>query len=134
MTETKRIHPTYACFLSYPDVISKNAAISPSCVFSPRTSTSEVDVYLGRRVQQGQNNDEVSRRVSQIINHPDYNSGTQDNDICLLRLSTSVSFTDYIKPICLAASGSTYAAGSDAWITGWGTINSDGDQNLFYSH
>lgn len=72
--------------------------------------------------------------MSQIINHPSYNGQTQNNDICLLRLSSSVTFTDYIRPICLAASGSTYAAGADAWITGWGTIDSDGDQNLFYSY
>ncbi|XP_029692817.1 serine protease 27-like [Takifugu rubripes] len=89
-----------------------------------RTSTSNVIVYLGRRFQQQPNENEVSRSVSEIINHPNYNSQTQDNDICLLKLSTPVSFTNYIRPICLAATGTTYTAGSNVWITGWGTINS----------
>lgn len=110
------------------DVMSNSAAHSKTnCVFSFRTSTADVIVYLGRRFQQLSNDNEVSRSVSQIINHPSYDSNTQNNDICLLKLLSSVTFTDYIKPICLAASGSTYVAGANAWITGWGTINSDGD-------
>lgn len=68
--------------------------------------------------------------MSQIINHPSYDSQTQNNDICLLKLSSAVSFTNYIRPICLASAGSTYAAGILAWITGWGTINSNGDESL----
>ncbi|CAF92121.1 unnamed protein product, partial [Tetraodon nigroviridis] len=89
------------------------------------TSTSDVTVYLGRQYQQQFNPNEVSRRVSQIINHPSYDSQTQNNDICLLKLSSAVSFTNYIRPICLASESSTYAAGILAWITGWGTINSN---------
>uniref|UniRef100_A0A3Q3BZ45 Serine protease 27-like n=1 Tax=Haplochromis burtoni TaxID=8153 RepID=A0A3Q3BZ45_HAPBU len=41
-----------------------------------------------------------------IIKHPNYNSGTNDNDICLLRLSSPVTFNNYISPVCLAASDS----------------------------
>lgn len=98
-----------------------------------RTIMSEVTVYLGRRYQQLLNENEVARSVSQITNHPSYNSITQDNDISLLKLSSAVTFTNYITPVCLASSGSTYEAGTNAWITGWGTIRSDGDHNLFSS-
>lgn len=98
-----------------------------------RTSTSDVTVYLGRQFQQLLNANEVSRSVSQIINHPDYNSRTQNNDISLLRLSSAVTFTNFIRPICLASAGTTYEAGSTTWITGWGTINSGGNENIFSS-
>ncbi|GLD48851.1 transmembrane protease serine 9 [Lates japonicus] len=81
-------------------------------------------VYLGRQSQEGSNPNEVSRTVTQIINHPDYNSGTSNNDISLLRLSSPVTFTNFIMPVCLAASNSTIHAGTDAWVTGWGTIGS----------
>lgn len=113
--------------------MSESATLSTTnhVFFTFRTSTANVVVYLGRRFQQLPNANEVSYRVSQIINHPSYNSDTQNNDISLLKLSSIVTFTDYIKPICLAASDSTYAAESSAWITGWGTINSDGDENIF---
>ncbi|XP_056144798.1 prostasin-like isoform X2 [Lampris incognitus] len=90
----------------------------------PSNSTSGLSVYLGRQNQQGNNSNEVVRTVSQIICHPDYNSDSNDNDICLLKLSSSVTFTNYIQPVCLAAPGSNFHNGTDTWVTGWGTIAS----------
>ncbi|XP_018523817.1 trypsin I-P1 [Lates calcarifer] len=88
----------------------------------PSTSTSGLVVYLGRESQQSVNLNEVSRTVSEVINHPGYNSDTNNNDISLLRLSSTVDFTDYISPVCLAAEGSVFDAGTTCWVTGWGTI------------
>ncbi|KAJ0058560.1 hypothetical protein NL108_017071 [Boleophthalmus pectinirostris] len=88
------------------------------------TSTSGLTVYLGRDTQQLSNLNEVSRSVSDIIRHPSYDDQTSDNDMCLLRLSRAVSFTNYIRPVCLAAAGNAPAAGTDVWVTGWGTVNS----------
>ncbi|XP_034062125.1 serine protease 27-like isoform X3 [Gymnodraco acuticeps] len=88
------------------------------CFQSP--GTSNLKVYLGRQNQEGANPNEVSRTVTQIINHPDYKGN--DNDICLLKLSSPVSFTNYIAPVCLAASTSTFFSGTDSWVTGWGDI------------
>ncbi|XP_071368409.1 transmembrane protease serine 9-like [Centroberyx affinis] len=88
------------------------------------TSTSRLIVYLGRDTQQSINVNEVSRTVSQIIRHPDYDDSTSNNDMALLQLSSPVNFTDYIRPACLAADGSSFDAGAISWVTGWGTINS----------
>ncbi|KAM3863994.1 trypsin-like [Diretmus argenteus] len=90
----------------------------------PSESTFRLIVYLGRDTQDSINTNEVSRSVSQIIRHPNYDSTTNDNDMALLRLSSPVDFTDYIRPVCLAASGSVFAAGTTSWITGWGNIQS----------
>lgn len=92
------------------------------------TSASDITVYLGRQSQQLPNANEVSRGVSRIINHPNYNSVTQNNDITLLQLSLSVTFTNFIKPVCLAAANSVYSAGTSSWITGWGAIRSNGEK------
>ncbi|KAK9534494.1 hypothetical protein VZT92_006936 [Zoarces viviparus] len=89
------------------------------------SSTSGFTVYLGRDTQQLSNANEVSRSLSEVIRHPDYDSQTNDNDIALLRLSSPVNFTDYIRPVCLAPSGSTFAAGTSCWVTGWGTIRTE---------
>lgn len=93
---------------------------------SPRKTASDVTVFLGRQQQQGTNPNEVSRSVTQIINHPDYNDQTFDNDISLLKLSSSVAFTNFILPVCLAAADSTFHNGTDSWVTGWGSIGSEG--------
>uniref|UniRef100_A0A7N8WTR5 Peptidase S1 domain-containing protein n=1 Tax=Mastacembelus armatus TaxID=205130 RepID=A0A7N8WTR5_9TELE len=82
---------------------------------------SDWTVVLGRQNQEGDNLNEVSRRVAKIVLHPKYDSNTADNDIALLRLSSPVQFTDYIRPVCLAASGSVFNNGTVSWVTGWGT-------------
>ncbi|XP_047427049.1 transmembrane protease serine 9-like isoform X2 [Mugil cephalus] len=88
----------------------------------PSSSTSDLVVYLGRQSQDGLNPNEVSRTVTRIINHPSYNNITSDNDITLLQLSSPVTFTNYISPVCLAATNSTFYAGVNSWVTGWGNI------------
>uniref|UniRef100_A0A668UFJ1 Peptidase S1 domain-containing protein n=1 Tax=Oreochromis aureus TaxID=47969 RepID=A0A668UFJ1_OREAU len=79
-------------------------------------------VNLGLQSLQGSNPNAVSRTVTQIIKHPNYNFVTNDNDICLLQLSSPVTFTSYISPVCLAASDSTFYSGVNSWVTGWGNI------------
>uniref|UniRef100_A0A8C1Y1K2 Si:dkey-32n7.7 n=1 Tax=Cyprinus carpio TaxID=7962 RepID=A0A8C1Y1K2_CYPCA len=79
-------------------------------------------VSLGRHTQEGFNPNEVFRYVRLINKHPSYNHLTNDNDIALLKLSSPVTFTDYIRPVCLAAYTSVFNSGTDSWITGWGNI------------
>ncbi|KAG7504788.1 transmembrane protease serine 9-like [Solea senegalensis] len=88
-----------------------------SCLNS---GTSGLVVYLGRQSQEGSNPHEESRTVAHIIIHPSFDSSSNNNDIALLKLSSPVNFTNYILPVCLAASDSTFHNGTDAWVTGWG--------------
>ncbi|KAF0033194.1 hypothetical protein F2P81_015484 [Scophthalmus maximus] len=91
-----------------------------------RANTNNLVVYLGRKSQEGSNPNEVSRTATQIINHPDYNVVTNDNDLSLVKLSSPVTFTSYILPVCLPAASSTFYSGTDTWVTGWGNIGSGG--------
>ncbi|XP_045893923.1 serine protease 27-like [Micropterus dolomieu] len=79
-------------------------------------------VNLGLDTLDLPNTNAMSRTVSQIIQHPNYNTTTNDNDIALLQLSSPVNFTDYIRPVCLAVDGSVFNAGTTCWVTGWGRI------------
>lgn len=89
-------------------------------------SMSTLTVYLGKQTLNGPNPNQIARGVKQVILHPNYNSATQDNDIALLRLNSSVTFTNYIRPVCLAGQGSSFPDNTNCWITGWGRVASGG--------
>ncbi|XP_061689330.1 serine protease 33-like [Syngnathoides biaculeatus] len=91
----------------------------------PTLTISNLLVYLGRQTQLGTNNNEQVRSVVELIRHEDYNTATNDNDIALLRLSSPVEFTTFIRPVCLASPDSDVPPGSESWVTGWGNIGTD---------
>uniref|UniRef100_A0A3B3YHR7 Peptidase S1 domain-containing protein n=1 Tax=Poecilia mexicana TaxID=48701 RepID=A0A3B3YHR7_9TELE len=47
-----------------------------------------------------------------------------ENDICLVKLSAPVNFTDYIRPVCLAAENSTFYNGTRSWAISVGNFYS----------
>ncbi|MFD5863183.1 S1 family peptidase [Streptomyces chartreusis] len=88
-------------------------------------SNSSVRVVGGRTYLNGTNG--TVRRVSDIWIHPDYQDVTQGNDVAVLTLSTSMSYT----PASYVDSSDTgvYAAGATARILGWGTTSSGGSSS-----
>ncbi|XP_038592630.1 chymotrypsin-like protease CTRL-1 [Micropterus salmoides] len=86
------------------------------------STPSGLTVNLGLEALDLSNTNGISGSVSQIIKHPNFDSKTLDNDIALLKLSSPVTFTKFIRPVCLAAGGSVFNAGTTCWVTGWGRI------------
>uniref|UniRef100_A0A8C2WUH9 chymotrypsin n=1 Tax=Cyclopterus lumpus TaxID=8103 RepID=A0A8C2WUH9_CYCLU len=119
---------------SWPWFVSLNKAGGPFCGGSlindqwvltaahcvPGNELFNITTYLGRLTQSGPNVNLVSRKLKDIICHPSYDSQTNENDICLLKLLAPVDFTDYIQPVCLASAGSTFHSGVSSWVTGFG--------------
>ncbi|EDX06620.1 trypsin beta [Drosophila simulans] len=64
----------------------------------------------------------VVAKVSSFKNHEGYNANTMVNDIAVLHLSSSLSFSSTIKSISLASSNP--ANGAAASVSGWGTESS----------
>ncbi|XP_016930375.3 trypsin beta [Drosophila suzukii] len=64
----------------------------------------------------------VVAKVSYFRNHEGYNANTMVNDIAIIKLSSSLSFSSTIKAIGLASSNP--ANGAAASVSGWGTLSS----------
>ncbi|XP_052472386.1 chymotrypsin-like protease CTRL-1 [Carassius gibelio] len=58
--------------------------------------------------------------VSRVITHPLYSRATFNNDIALLKLSSPVTLTPRISPVCLAPSTLNILPGTRCFTTGWG--------------
>ncbi|XP_042589681.1 trypsin-1-like [Cyprinus carpio] len=91
-------------------------------------NASYIVMYFGRLNQSGSNPYETNRTASRNINHPNFTISNLDNDIALIQLSSSVTFSDYIKPVCLAAAASVFGGGTESWVTGWGRLQPNGTQ------
>ncbi|KAJ0063700.1 hypothetical protein NL108_006621, partial [Boleophthalmus pectinirostris] len=84
------------------------------------------EAYLGLHTQRQTGSMVVKKTLKQIIPHPYYNHYTFDNDIALMELDSPVTFSDYIKPICLPSPQHVFPTGSNVWITGWGATREGG--------
>ncbi len=115
------VNCVFFCLFLFPSFSSCSYFLT---VFS--VSESSLRVYLGRRTPQGVNTHEISRNVRTIIVHPSYDSNTNNNDIALLWLSSTVTFNNYIRPVCLAAQSSVFISDTSSWITGWGDVQAGG--------
>ena len=86
-------------------------------------------VVLGLESMSGSNLNNVSKAINKIIFHTwfnilNYYYWDNNNDIALLKLSSPVNFTDYIKPVCLASANSTFYTGDSSWVVGFGANSS----------
>ncbi|MFF7593902.1 S1 family peptidase [Streptomyces mirabilis] len=88
-------------------------------------TTSSVRVVGGRTYLNGTNG--TVSKVSKIWINPDYTDATNGDDVAVLTLSTSMSYT----PASYVASTDTgvYATGATARIVGWGTTSESGSSS-----
>lgn len=68
----------------------------------------------------------VGKTVTKIISHKRYDPKTNDNDIALLKLSSPLTYTSTVRPVCLPNVGVDLSPERQAWITGWGAVRSYG--------
>ncbi|XP_068215843.1 coagulation factor IX-like [Palaemon carinicauda] len=89
-------------------------------------SQNEIFVRLGEYdFSDSSGNRPTDFNVAEVRMHERYNSNTQENDIALVRLDRIVTFSDFIKPVCLPPEGRSFV-GLNGFVTGWGTIFSGG--------
>ncbi|KFB45577.1 hypothetical protein ZHAS_00013564 [Anopheles sinensis] len=91
----------YACGGS---IIDTNTILTAAhCVHTPNGLISEnrIEVHLGR-MELNNTDDRVQvHRVSKLIVHPHFLLNNIDNDIALIKLSTNITLTYFVQPVCL---------------------------------
>ncbi|KAK3885984.1 hypothetical protein Pcinc_009843 [Petrolisthes cinctipes] len=65
--------------------------------------------------------------VSSITVHESYNDNNLSNDIAVLELSSPLTFSDTVMPVCAPNTNNNFV-GQTATATGWGTLRSGGSQ------
>ncbi|XP_010615749.1 prostasin isoform X1 [Fukomys damarensis] len=65
---------------------------------------------------------EEVRMVARIFTHPSYREEGSEGDIALFLLSSPVTFSRYIRPICLPAANASFPNGLKCTVTGWGHV------------
>nr|XP_056705934.1 serine protease 56 [Euleptes europaea] len=64
--------------------------------------------------------------VSRILSHPKFNPKTFHNDVALLQLSTPMTPSAWVTPVCLPERPVDLGAGTLCYIVGWGSVYEDG--------
>uniref|UniRef100_U5ESW9 Putative trypsin-like serine protease n=1 Tax=Corethrella appendiculata TaxID=1370023 RepID=U5ESW9_9DIPT len=100
------------------------------CVYgtSKVLSPSIIQVKLGKYNLKIKESSELTKSISKIIIHEDYESSTFRHDIALLELSENILFNDYIQPACLWENNdqtSNSVKGTNGFVIGWGYIDND---------
>ncbi|KAF9419875.1 hypothetical protein HW555_003708 [Spodoptera exigua] len=65
-------------------------------------------------------------KIIKIIVHPKYAPPKKYYDIALMELAKDVQFTKFIQPACLWNNFNTAALGTEATLTGWGVVETNG--------
>ncbi|XP_056152890.1 prostasin [Lampris incognitus] len=66
-----------------------------------------------------------THHVSRVVVPSGYVEPHQGEDLALVKLTTPVTWSDYIRPICLPSSGALFPGGMLCHVTGWGDIRNN---------
>lgn len=106
-------------------LLSENWVLSAAhCVDGPYFA-----VVAGSYDLQGGNSGEQTKYASKTYRHPSYDTPKQMQfDLALIKISGSFRMDGCTGTVCLPTKGADVAPGTQCWITGWGTLMSDGDR------
>jgi len=99
------------CLYEDPELTVETKAEDISIVLGEHDNSIEGEEILPRKVV----------KVSKYIKHPDYDTGSFNADIALLKLAVKVDLNTY-TPACIANAGDDFT-GKTAWVYGWGALS-----------
>jgi len=87
-----------------------------------QASASGYQIVAGEHNLNSNEGSEQTRTVSQIKNHPNYNSGTLSSDVALMRVNSPFTFGQYVQ----AANLGSADPDGDVVVAGWGALTEGG--------
>nr|CAH0102260.1 unnamed protein product [Daphnia galeata] len=90
------------------------------------TAVGSLSIVAGEHNLAIDSGDEQIRNVLAKNEHVSYSSRTQENDICLLQLSSALTLNTKVGVVRIGAQGAQTAVGTNCVVSGWGTTSSGG--------
>ncbi|XP_075949759.1 serine protease 33 [Anarhichas minor] len=106
-------------------IITENWILSAAHCFPNPNDLSSYTIYVGRYQLNGFNSHQSIHRVSRVVIPYGYSEPKNGKDLALVRLSSPVTWSDYVRPVCLPASGTLFPGGMQCYVTGWGNVRDD---------
>ena len=86
-----------------------------------RASLNNLNVAAGLYSQSTPGEFEQVRSISVFVIHPQYTALTYENDIAIIKVSTSFQLNEQVASIPLVESGTSIPAGTLSIVIGWGS-------------
>ena len=105
-------------------ILDEETILSAAHCFHPLGSIDNNDyIEAGIRLEKSSSGQIVL--VQEIINHPNFDDNTKDNDIAILKLKTHLTFNENVQPACLPKpSFAAEETGEMSVTSGWGRTSS----------
>nr|XP_019961542.1 PREDICTED: serine protease 33-like [Paralichthys olivaceus] len=103
-------------------IITESWILSAAHCFPNPLDVSSYIIYAGRYQLDGYNQHESSHRIRQVVIPSGYSEPNNGRDVALVQLSSPVTWSDNIRPVCLPTSNTLFPSGMVCSVTGWGNI------------
>uniref|UniRef100_A0A8D0HZ25 Coagulation factor XI n=2 Tax=Sus scrofa TaxID=9823 RepID=A0A8D0HZ25_PIG len=101
-------------------IIGNQWILTAAHCFNEVESPRILRVYSGILNQSEIKEDTFFFGVQEVIIHDQFEAAETGYDIALLKLETTINYTDSQRPICLPSKGDRNVMYTDCWVTGWG--------------
>ncbi|XP_077358082.1 serine protease 27 [Festucalex cinctus] len=103
-------------------IITENWILSAAHCFPNPSDVSSYTIYAGWYYLNNHNPHQSAHRINYVVIPSGYDEPRSGKDIALVRLASPLTWSDWIHPVCLPASGIPFPSGMRCSVTGWGDI------------